>query len=215
MQHEEEINIWVIEDDPVFQRGLQELIAGSSGMRCKHAYVRCEDAIQALKDEGPPQIMLVDIGLPGMSGIEGIRLMKMTSPATEFIVLTVHEERQNVFDAICAGATGYLVKDLPPEEIVGKIRESAQGGVPMDPFIARRVLELLSGTGGPRDAYGLTDREQEVLRLLVQGMTRLAIAEKLFVSPSTVNTHSQNIYEKLHVHTRGGAVAKALKERLV
>jgi DNA-binding NarL/FixJ family response regulator len=211
----EDMEIWVVEDDLRFRSGLQELISTTQGMRCECVFQRCEEALVALKDKGPPEIMLVDIGLPGMSGIEGIRQMKLLSPATEFVVLTVHEERQNVFDAICAGATGYLVKSLPPETIIEKIRESAHGGAPMDPLIARRVLELLSGGTGRREAYGLTDREQEVLNLMVQGMTRLEIADRLFVSFSTVNTHSRNIYEKLHVHTRGGAVAKALKERLI
>jgi DNA-binding NarL/FixJ family response regulator len=211
----EDIGVWVVEDDPTFRRSLQELLRTTPGMRCEHAFRRCEDALVALKDKGPPEIMLVDIGLPGMSGIEGIRKMKDLSPATEFVVLTVHEERQNVFDAICAGATGYLVKNLPSETIVEKIRESARGGAPMDPLIARRVLELVTGQGGRGDAYGLTDREQEILTLMVKGLTRVDIAEKLFISPPTVNTHSRNIYQKLHVHTRGGAVAKALKERLV
>ena len=211
----EDIEVWVVEDDQRFRSGLQELIGTTPGMRCDHVFERCEEALQALKAKGPPQIMLVDIGLPGMSGIEGIRQMKLLSPATEFVVLTVHEERQNVFDAICAGATGYLVKNLPPEAIIEKIKEAAGGGAPMDPVIARRVLELLSGGSGRREAYELTDREQEVLKLMVQGMTRLEIAERLFVSSFTINTHSRNIYEKLHVHTRGGAVAKALKERLV
>ena len=211
----EDIGVWVVEDDPTFRRSLQELLRTTPGMRCEHAFRRCEDALVALKDKGPPEIMLVDIGLPGMSGIEGIRKMKDLSPATEFVVLTVHEERQNVFDAICAGATGYLVKNLPSEAIVEKIRESARGGAPMDPLIARRVLELITGQGGRGDAYGLTDREQEILTLMVKGLTRVDIAERLFISPPTVNTHSRNIYQKLHVHTRGGAVAKALKERLV
>jgi DNA-binding NarL/FixJ family response regulator len=212
---EEDIDVWVVEDDQRFRGGLKELISTTPGMRCEDVFERCEEALQALKDKGPPQIMLVDIGLPGMSGIEGIRQMKLLSPATEFVVLTVHEERQNVFDAICAGATGYLVKNLPPETIIEKIKEAAGGGVPMDPVIARRVLELLSGGSSRREAYELTDREQEVLNLMVHGMTRLEIAERLFISSYTVNTHSRNIYEKLHVHTRGGAVAKALKERLV
>jgi DNA-binding NarL/FixJ family response regulator len=211
----EDIGVWVVEDDPTFRRSLQELLRTTPGMRCEHAFRRCEDALEALKDEGPPEIMLVDIGLPGMSGIEGIRRMKDLSPATEFVVPTVHEERQNVFDAICAGATGYLVKNLPSEAIIEKIRESARGGAPMDPLIARRVLELITGQGGRGDAYGLTDREQEILTLMVKGLTRVDIAERLFISPPTVNTHSRNIYQKLHVHTRGGAVAKALKERLV
>jgi DNA-binding NarL/FixJ family response regulator len=211
----EDIGIWVVEDDQAFRSGLQELIRTTPGMRCEHTFRRCEDALEALSEKGPPEIMLVDIGLPGMSGIEGIRRMKEISPATEFVVLTVHEERQSVFDAICAGATGYLVKNLPPEAIIEKIRESAHGGAPMDPIIARRVLELVAGEGGSGDTYGLTEREQEVLRLMVKGLTRVDIAEKLFVSPPTVNTHCLNIYHKLHVHTRGGAVAKALKERLV
>jgi DNA-binding NarL/FixJ family response regulator len=211
----EDIEVWVVEDDQRFRSGLQELISTTPGMWCEHVFERCEEALLALKDKGPPQIMLVDIGLPGMSGIDGIRQMKQLSPATEFVVLTIHEERQNVFDAICAGATGYLVKNLPPETIIEKIKEAAGGGAPMDPVIARRVLELLSGKSGRREAYELTDREQEVLNLMVQGMTRLEIAERLFVSSFTINTHSRNIYEKLHVHTRGGAVAKALKERLV
>lgn len=215
MVPEDSIGIWVIENDPVYRNGLQELLAGSPGMRCDHVFDCCEEALDALIGDGPPEIMLVDIGLPGMSGIEGIRQMKVISPTTEFIVLTVHEERQNVFDAICAGATGYLVKNLPPETIVEKIWESARGGAPMDPLIARRVLEILSETNASRGEYGLTEREREVLTLMVQGMTRLDIAQKLFVSPPTINTHSRNIYEKLHVHTRGGAVAKALKERLV
>jgi DNA-binding NarL/FixJ family response regulator len=212
---EEDIGVWVVEDDQAFRNGLQELLRTTPGMRCEHAFRRCEDALEALSENGPPQIMLVDIGLPGMSGIEGIRKMKGLSPATEFVVLTIHEERQSVFNAICAGATGYLVKNLPPETIIEKIRESAHGGAPMDPLIARRVLELVAGEGGRGEAYGLTEREQEVLTLMVKGLTRIEIAEKLFVSPPTVNTHSRNVYQKLHVHTRGGAVAKALKERLV
>jgi DNA-binding NarL/FixJ family response regulator len=209
------VEVWVIEDDPGFRKGLKELIESTDGMLCPAVFDRCETAIHWLEEKGPPEIMLVDIGLPGMNGIEGIRKMKTLSPRTEFIVLTVHEERQNVFDAICAGATGYLVKNLPPDAIIEKIREAAGGGAPMDPHVARRVLEILSGSDTARTSYGLTEREKEVLNLMVQGFTRLEIGQRLFVSPSTVNTHSRNIYAKLHVHTRGGAVAKALKEQLL
>jgi DNA-binding NarL/FixJ family response regulator len=157
----------------------------------------------------------VDIGLPGMSGIEGIRKMKSLSPSTDFIVLTIYESHQKVFEAICAGATGYLVKSLTPEEVVEKVREVIAGGAPMNPHIARQVLAMLSGTAKPPGEYGLTDREKQVLELMVEGLTRKDIADKLFVSPSTILTHSRNIYTKLHVHTRGGAVAKAVRERLV
>jgi DNA-binding NarL/FixJ family response regulator len=209
------IEVWIIEDDPVFRTGIEELLKGAPGIRCTGAFNRCEKALAAIGKTDPPAVMLVDIGLPGVSGIEGIRRMKELAPSTEFIVLTIHEEQQNVFDAICAGATGYLIKNLPPDSIIEKIREAASGGSPMDSHIARRVLELLSGAATRRETYGLTDREKEVLNLMVEGLTRQEIADRLFVSLSTVIAHSRNTYAKLHVHTRGGAVAKALKERLV
>ncbi len=209
------IGLWVIEDDPLFRRGMEELINGTPGLRCEQVFETCEDAIEVLKDKGAPQIVLVDIGLPGMSGIEGIRRMKSLSPTTDFIVLTIHESHQNVFDAICAGATGYLVKSLTPEEVVEKVREVIAGGAPMNPRIARQVLAMLSSVAGPAGEYGLSDREKQVLELMVEGLTRKDIGDRLFISPSTVLTHSRNVYSKLHVHSRGSAVAKALRERLV
>jgi DNA-binding NarL/FixJ family response regulator len=210
-----DVDIWVIEDDPMFRRGMEELLEETEGMRCERTFETCEDALEVLRREGAPQIVLVDLGLPGMSGTEGIREMKAVSPSTEFVVLTIHEEQQNVFEAICAGATGYLLKSLAPDEIIAKVREVVEGGVPMTPGIARKVLSLLSGKAPSPDEYGLTDREREILTLMVDGLTRKEIAERLFISPSTVITHSQNIYAKLHVHRRGSAVAKALKERLL
>ncbi len=211
----EEVGLWVIEDDPMFRSGMEELINSASGMRCERVFETCEEAIRVLREEGVPQIVLVDIGLPGMSGIEGIRLMKPLSPSTEFIILTIYESHEKVFEAICAGATGYLVKSLTPEEIVEKVREVISGGAPMNPHIARQVLSMLSSVASSPGEYGLTDREKQVLEQMVEGLTRKEIADRLFVSPSTILTHSRNIYSKLHVHTRGGAVAKALRERLV
>ncbi len=209
------VGLWVIEDDPLFRRGMEELLNSAPGMHCEHGFETCEEAIGVLTEEGAPQIVLVDIGLPGMSGIEGIRKMKSLSPATDFIVLTIYESHQKVFDAICAGATGYLVKSLTSEEVLEKIREVIAGGAPMNPHIARQVLAMLSSTAGPAGEYGLTAREKEVLELMVEGLTRKDIAERLFVSPSTILTHSRNVYAKLHVHSRGSAVAKAVRERLV
>jgi DNA-binding NarL/FixJ family response regulator len=211
----DEVGLWVIEDDPVFRRAMEELLNATPGMHCERVFETCEDAIQVLRDEGAPQIVLVDIGLPGMSGIDGIRQMKSLSPSTEYIVLTIYETHQKVFEAICAGATGYLVKSLTAEEVVEKVREVIAGGAPMNPHIARQVLAMLSAVAGPTGEYGLTDREKQVLELMVEGLTRKNIADRLFVSPSTVLTHSRNVYSKLHVHTRGSAVAKALRERLV
>jgi len=211
---EGEIGVWIIEDDPMFSKGVKELIDGTEGLKCERTFGSCEQALSVLRDEGAPQIVLVDIGLPGMSGVEGIRRMKDLSPATDFVVLTIHEEHHNVWEAICAGATGYLVKSLAPEELVAKIREAAQGGAPLYPSVARQLLRMLSEKGSGNN-YQLTEREREVLTLMVDGLTRKEIAERLFISPSTVLTHSRNLYAKLHVHTRGGAVAKALKEHLL
>lgn len=211
----EEVGLWVIEDDPVFRRGVAELISSTPGMRCERAFETCEEAIEVLKEEGAPEIVLVDIGLPGMTGIEGIRQMKGLSPSTEFIVLTIYESHQNVFEALCAGATGYLLKSLSPESLMEKVREVIAGGAPMSPSIARQVLAMLSAAVTPAGQYGLTRRENQVLDLMAEGLTRQQIAAKLFVSPSTILTHSRNIYSKLHVHRRAGAVAKALRERLI
>jgi DNA-binding NarL/FixJ family response regulator len=205
----EPLGIWVIEDDPEFRGALEELLNSTPGMAVERSFGNCEDALAAMEETGAPRIV------PGMDGIEGIRRMKSISPGSEFIVLTIHEEHQNVFGAICAGATGYLLKTLPPEGIVAKIQEAGLGGVPMHPQIARQVLRMLSGGTADKPTYGLTRREGDVLRLMVDGMTRREIAEKLFVSPSTIMTHICNIYAKLHVHTRGSVVAKALKERLL
>lgn len=209
------VGLWVIEDDPLFRKGVEELFDGRAGILCERTFENCEDALEVLEREGAPQIVLVDIGLGGMSGIEGIRRMKTLSPSTEFVVLTIHEEHQNVFEAICAGAGGYLVKNLPMAQIIEKVKEVLEGGAPMNPSIARKVLSMLSEKTSPSDLYGLTDREKEVLHLMIEGLTRNEMAEKLFISPSTVLTHSQNIYAKLHVHRRGSAVAKAIKERLL
>lgn len=210
-----DIGIWVIEDDPLYREALQELLDATEGMKCELVFDSCEDAIEVLRKEGAPQIVLVDIGLPGMSGIEGIRQMKSLSPSTEFVVLTIHDEHRNVFEAICAGATGYLIKSLPPGDIVARVHEVLEGGAPLNPTIARQVLSMLSGKESLGNPYCLTERERQVLELMVEGLTRREIAERLFISPSTVLTHSRNVYAKLHVHTRGSAVAKALKERLL
>lgn len=210
-----EVGVWIIEDDPMFRKGVKELIDGADGLKCERTFGSCEQALPVLENEGAPQVVLVDLGLPGMSGIEGIRKMKMLSPSTEFVVLTIHEEHHTVFEAICAGASGYLVKNLTPEDLIIKICEAVEGGAPMNPSIARQVLRMLSNNRLGENSYGLTEREREVLNLMVEGLTRKEIAVRLYISPSTVLTHSRNLYAKLLVHTRGGAVAKALKEHLL
>jgi DNA-binding NarL/FixJ family response regulator len=160
----------------------------------------------------------MDLGLPGKSGIEGIARVQSQSPATKVIVLTIHEEDEKVFEAICAGASGYLLKPSPPEQIVGAIREVRRGAAPINGYIARRMLSMFSRLTPPKpsaDDYHLTEREKEILQLLVDGLTMKQIAVELILSYHTVGNHLRNIYHKLHVRSRSTAVAKALKEELV
>ncbi len=194
---------------------MAKLIDRNQGMNCVQAFRSCEEAISAFRNEPPPEIILLDIGLPGMSGIQGISRFKAWSPSTHIVILTVHDDDADVFDAICAGASGYLLKDLSPESAVAAINEVLSGGAPMNPKIARRVLEMFARQGAPKGEYGLSDREKEILKLLVEGYSQKKIANDLYLSVHTVNTHLKNIYNKLQVHSRTGAVSKAFNEKLL
>jgi DNA-binding NarL/FixJ family response regulator len=205
----------VIEDNDTYRTTIGELVDNTDGMRCAHAFQSCEKALKALEDDFAPEVILMDIGLPGMSGIEGLGRIKALSPSTQLIMLTVFDDEKQIFDAICAGASGYLLKNAQPHEIIGAVRQVLGGGAPMDGRIARKVLDMFSRLSVPMGEYGLTGREKEILHLLVDGLTAKGIAERLFLSFRTIDTHVKNIYTKLHVHSRSGAVAKAFKERLL
>jgi len=211
----ESIGVWIVEDDALFRDGVRALIDRTPGFSCDHTFSNCEDAFRLLEDEDAPRILLMDLGLPGMSGIEGMRKMKELSPATLVLVLTIHDDDEKVFEAICAGASGYLLKNSSGEEIVSALNQLVQGGAPMNAQIARRVLNLFSQMAGSKGNYDISPREKEVLNLLVEGLSKRQIADRLIVSFYTIDTHLKNIYEKLHVHTRSGVVAKALRERLI
>ena len=214
-QPQQEISIWVVEDDDLYRETISALINETGGMHCDNSYGSMEDALQALEEEYAPEVILMDIGLPGIDGIRGSMLVKERSPATDVIILTVHEDDDKVFQAICAGASGYLLKSSTPEEVVQSISEVLHGGAPLSPQIARKVLDRFSQLVGPRGSSTLTEREREILKLMVDGLTKRQLADKLFLSYYTVDTHVKNIYAKLHVHTRSGAVARALKENLL
>jgi DNA-binding NarL/FixJ family response regulator len=205
----------MIEDDPLFREGVRTLIDRTPGFYCERAFANCEEALDILEREDAPRILLMDLGLPGMSGIEGMRRVKELSPATDVLVLTIYDDDERVFEAICAGASGYLLKSSSGEEIVSALSQVVQGGAPMNAQVARRVLDLFSRMAGPKGKYDLSRREKEVLNLLVEGLSKRQIADRLIVSFYTIDTHLKNIYEKLHVHTRSGVVAKALRERLI
>jgi DNA-binding NarL/FixJ family response regulator len=212
------LNVWIVEDHARLRRDLAALLEGEEDLNCTLAVSSVEDALAALDEDPPPDVVLMDIGLPGMNGIEGTARLRSLSPTTRVVVLTVHAEDEKVFDAICAGACGYLLKPSAPGRIVAAVRQAARGAAPINAFIASKILAQfarLTPAPTPVTDYGLTGREREILQLLVDGLTMRQIADHLDVSYHTVDTHLRNIYEKLHVRTRSKAVAKAVRERLV
>lgn len=210
-----EVHVWVVEDNDLLRPTLKEVLDDEPGVRCTLAVPTAEAALQALSDGGVPQVVLMDLGLPGMDGVEGIERLRAASPASQIIVLTVHEDNERIFDALCAGASGYLLKPAGADRIREAVRSVLDGGAPINARIARRVLGMFTGRLKPRGDYGLTDREHEILDLLTEGQSQKRIARTLDISPHTVDTHLRNIYGKLQVHSRTAAVAKALKERLI
>lgn len=208
-------NIWLIEDNAHFRRTMQWLVNRASGMKCTFAFESCEEALVKLEHEVMPELILLDINLPGMNGIQGIEKIKSISPETHILILTVYDDNEKVFDALCAGASGYLLKDSSPEKIIASIEEALAGGVPMSMKIAHKVLEIFSQLKPKKSDYGLTAREKELLQLMTSGMTRQQIADKLFISFHTVTTHLKNIYSKLHVNSKSGAVSKVYKENIL
>lgn len=206
------ITVSIIEDDPVIRLQLSILINNSPDIGCISLYPDAEDAIQGLSDLRP-NVILLDLGLPGISGIECLKILRDRLPETDFLILTVSELDQDVFDSICAGATGYLLKETPSEHILHAIREVRQGGSPMSAGIARKVVQSFYE---PRDDKKiLSDRETEVLKMLCNGENYKAIADKLYVSGHTIRAHIKNIYKKLHVHSRAEAVKTAIQTRLI
>ncbi|NNE90905.1 MAG: response regulator transcription factor [Verrucomicrobiales bacterium] len=211
----EPTKIWVVEDNETLRKTVARVLTRQKDMVCEHQYESCEEAIEALVAGERPDVMLFDLGLPGMSGIEGIRQIKHALPEIEILVFSVFDDNEKVFSAICAGASGYLLKTSSMSEIPGAIREVLAGGAPINARIARRVLDMFSNFAPESRDYGLTEREKQVLEQMVEGLTKKEIADQLDLSFHTVDKHIRGIYSKLHVNTMTGAVAKALKEGLL
>ena len=207
--------LWLIEDNALFRRTVTRIVADLPGVSAAEGFGNCEDALRTIEQGERPDTVLIDVGLPGIDGIEGIRQIKARVPAAQILVLTVFEDDEKIFRAICAGASGYLLKSASMQEIVEAVAEVRRGGSPMTPRVARRVLEMFSKLAPAQQDYGLAPREREVLERYVKGFTNKEVADQLSLSVHTIDSYNKSLYEKLHVNTRSGAVAKALKERLV
>ncbi len=211
----ETIKVAIIEDLRQIREGLGMLIDMTEGYRCTGRYGSVEEALSGISRD-VPDVVLSDIGLPGMSGIEGIRILKERYPRLLVLMLSVYDDDERIFDALCAGATGYLLKKTPPARLIESLKEVVAGGAPMSPEVARRVITLFRDFRPPQRAdYDLTPHETRLLKLLVEGHNYKTAAFELGVSVNTVSFHLKKIYEKLQVHSKSEAVAKALRDHLV
>jgi DNA-binding NarL/FixJ family response regulator len=212
---EQAIRVAIVEDDRYTREGLAALIAGTAGYHCSGAYWSVEDALRSIRSDST-DILLLDINLPGMSGSDGVKLLKEKYPSIEILMLTVYAEQDKVFESICNGACGYLLKKTPPARLLEAIAEARQGGAPLSPEIARKVVALFQQTGPPEKLDdALTPHEVRLLKLLARGYSYQGAAEELKLSINTIRTYIRSIYEKLHVHSKSEAVSKAFRTRLI
>jgi DNA-binding NarL/FixJ family response regulator len=209
------IRAMIVEDQRDLREGLSTLVNFTPGFSCIGAFRSMEECIARAKHE-VPDVILSDIGLPGMSGIEGIRILKELHPDLTILVLTVYDDNEKIFDALCAGASGYLLKQTEPAELLKSVREAVGGGAPMSPEVAARVIKLFREVRPPEKVdYDLTPHELRLLKLLVEGHNYVTASEQLKISYNTVKFHVRNIYDKLQVHSKSEAVAIAMRDRLV
>jgi len=208
------LQVVIIEDLREVREGLGMLINGTRGFQCVSSYRTMEDALAGLNG-AKPDVILTDIGLPGMDGIEGARILRERFPEVPILALTVYDSDDQIFSALCAGASGYLLKNTPPARLLESLKEVVDGGAPMSPEVARRVVRLFREFRPPKHAtYHLTPQEQELLKLLVEGHHKKTAAREMGISVNTVSFHLKNVYLKLQVHSKSEAVAKALREHL-
>ena len=218
MNAPEAVDVWVVEDNRALRQTLAELIDAETDLRCSLAVPDCERFIDALEAGLTADVVLMDLGLPGLSGLEGIRRVHGMSPTSRVLVLTIHEDDERVFEAIRAGASGYLLKPLPLDQVLDAIRQVVAGAAPINPFIAQRLLSEFAHQVPARSAHdpvGLSSREREILQLLVDGLPLRGIGERLGLSYHTISNHLRNVYAKLHVRSRSAAVARALREGML
>jgi len=207
----------IIEDNSTIREGLAVLINSTNGYSCVGSFSDCETFLNKL-DSLDVDVVLMDIGLPGMSGIDGITKAKQKKPELNILMLTIYEDSNTVFNALCAGACGYLVKKTPPARLLEAIKDAYEGGSPMSSLIARQVINVfqkIKSDSASSSEFELSQREKEVLTLLAEGNNYQEIADRLIISVDTVRHHIRNIYKKLHVHSQSEAVAKAIRKGII
>lgn len=209
------IRVAVVEDHHQFRDCLEFLLKNTAGYECTGAYRTMEEAIEKIGNN-VPQVVLLDIRLPGMDGVEGVRVLKERYPQLLILMNTVYDDDERIFDALCAGASGYLLKRTPPALVLDSVKQAVAGGAPMSPEVARRVIRLFREIRPPeRVDYQLTPHELRLLQLLVEGHSYKSAAAALGVTPKTISFHLQKVYEKLQVHSKSEAVSKALRSHLI
>jgi DNA-binding NarL/FixJ family response regulator len=212
---ETSLRVVLIEDLRDIRQSLTALINGTQGFRCVAAFSSVETALAQIERESP-DIILTDLGLPGMSGVEGIKRFRALLPEIPIVALTIYDNDEKIFDALCNGASGYLLKSTPPARLLESLREAFEGGAPMSPVIASRVVNLFREFRPPEHAdFDLTPQETQLLKLIVEGHYKKTAAREMGISFHTVSFHLKNIYEKLQVHSKTEAVAKAIRDKVV
>jgi len=210
------IKVAILEDNRSLRDGLAAMIGGTTGFLCVGAFPNCNNLLKNIS-AAKPDVVLMDIGLPGIDGIEAVGMIKKEFPEIKILMQTIFDDDEKIFNSICAGAEGYILKHTSPVEIMSAIKEIYEGGGPMTPSIANRVLKMVkvNPEHGLRQSFNLSDREKEILTCLVKGMSYKMVADACFISIETVNVHIKNIYKKLQVHSKSEAVAKAIKGRII
>lgn len=209
------IKVVIYDDNPDLRDGLSVLIKGTEGFELVGAYPNCAQVASEIAEK-LPDVVLMDIDMPVANGIQGLKIIKELYPQVNVLMLTVFEDNEHIFDAICSGAVGYMLKRTPPVRLLEAIQDANNGGAPMTSSIARKVLQMLPPQKKVLEtSHNLTEREREILNLLVKGNSYKMIADICFISMDTVRSHIKKIYEKLHVHSQTEAVAKAIHNQIV
>ena len=210
------IKVTIFEDNNSLRQSLYQLVNGSEGFKCVGAFEDCLDLFKNIEDT-KPDVVLMDIEMPGINGIEAVSMLREKYPSLKILMQTIFEDNEKIFNSILAGASGYILKNTSPSRFLDFIKETYEGGAPMSPTVATKVLKMMveQSPSAKKETFNLSEREKEILSCLVKGMSYKLIADACFISIDTVRGHIRNIYEKLHVHSKGEAIATAIKGRIV